>query len=139
MGGWKLRGDMVFRKYSKTTEPKRSTRDYGVYELRGVDWEPPMPYVYEKFPRKYLFFLFGAPGEPNRLFCTSLRSATALGGGGDGLSRPNRGRQSIRGAILRLDRVRYTYLHINLGTFYSTFYFALYPTFYSSLYFLHIR
>ena len=36
---------MVLRKFSETTEPKRSTHAKGVYELRGVDWELPRPYI----------------------------------------------------------------------------------------------
>ena len=68
---------MVFRKLSETTEPKCSTHAKGVHELRGVEWEPPRPYVYKKCPRKDSNFRNLAPSEPNRPPYTSPSSAKA--------------------------------------------------------------
>ena len=73
---------MVFRKLSETTEPKCSTHAKGVHELRGVEWEPPRPYVYKKCPRKYSNFINLAPSEPNRPPYTppsSAKAAMAMG------------------------------------------------------------
>ena len=72
-----IRGDMVFKKFSETTEPKRSTHGKGVYEPHGADWEPSTLYVYEIFPRKYPKNLFWVPATPKQHFHTPQRLATA--------------------------------------------------------------
>ena len=72
-----LRGDMVFKKFSETTEPKRSTHGKGVYEPHGADWETSTLYVNEIFPRKYPKNLFWVPATPKQHFHTPQRLAAA--------------------------------------------------------------